>query len=402
MINKDSAVKFGISCSLKALLEAMKFANGFVESRPSHPILCGVLLKAESGFLSIESTNLRHGCKIKIPVEVNIPGATIIPCKEFLALLGNLVGDTVDVFLTESPSKPENLIGSSEDYDFLAAVQLGKQQAFLSTFSPNEFPDSQTIKPEHTLDLDAQQLIASVDRTSYTVAKDETKQVLCGINLASKEGCLNFAGTNGHYLAVSAIDGHYDPSLSVTIPGIFFTRLQKLLKDVESVILEISDSAIQANITTVLAKEIIADVSLHTRILDGRFPVCERLIPQEFATKVKVPREQLMQALGLIGVCTTESTNAAETCVVDIQSDQILLSKTGAAIKTISQTIDSEMLDGVPILIGLNHVYFSNILKSLSSDYVIIYLNSPGTPVVIKGYAEPLETTALLMPIQLK
>ena len=397
-------MKFSISCSLKALVEALKFANSFVQSRPSHPVLCGVLLKAKDNSLTLETTDLRHGCKITIPATVNIANSTIIPCKELLALLTNFVGDTIDIFLTESARNESSTLlgGSTNDYDYLAVAQLGSQQAFLATFHPNEFPDIQSIKPDHTVNLSAEQLVAAIERSSYTVSRDDTKQVLCGVNLQSKPDGLYFAGTNGHYLGITTIDGNFDPSLSVTIPVIFFSRLQKLLKDVDTVIIEMNDSSVQASITAVLAKEVIVDVCLYTRILEGTYPAYNRLIPTDFSREVKVSREGLVQALGLIGVCITESVNTNESCVVDIKEDEILVSKSGAAIKTVSQVVKSELLIGEPIIIGLNHNYFKNILTSLSSDQVIIYLNETGNPVIIKGVDEPLETTALLMPVQLR
>jgi DNA polymerase-3 subunit beta len=401
MIDRESAVKFDISCSVKVLLEALKVANSFVPARATHPILAGVLLKAENNSLTIETCDLSQGCKITIPATVNIANSTVVLCRDFLALLNNFTGDTIDIFLVESSGKTEStLLGSPTDYDLV--MQLGRQNASLSTLPPTEYPNIFELKSEHSINLEATQLVQALERTSYTASKDDTKQVLCGLNLTSKAGGLTFAGTNGHHLAFTSVNGHYDPSLSVTIPVNFWGKLQKLLKEVESVTFEISDRAIQATLTTILAKEFIVDVCLHSRILEGTYPNFNNLVPTDFGRKVKAPRQELLQALGLIGVCLTESAAASETCVFDVKEDEILISKTGASIKAVSQVVKSEILDGEPITIGLNHIYLKNILNSFSSTEVIFYLNQANNPVIIKGFDEPLDSTALLMPVQLR
>ena len=402
MIDRESAVKFDISCSLKVLVEALKFANVFAPTRPSHPILSGVLLKAENNSLTIETCDLSQGCKITIPATVNKANSTVVPCKELLSLLSNFVGDTIDIFLTESTGKTESILASSTDYDYDLALQLGNQNAFVATFPPTEYPNIFDIQSTHSLTLDTEQLIQVLERTSYTASKDDTKQVLCGLNLSTKSSGLTFAGTNGHYLAVGCIEGNYDPSLSVTVPVSFWGRLQKLLKDVDSVSFAIDDRAIQANLTAILAKEFLVEVCLHTRILEGTYPRFDKLIPTDFTREVKASRQELLQALGLIGVCVTESTASAETCVFDIKEDEILISKSGVAIKTVSQVVKSEMLLGEPIIIGLNHVYFRNILNSLGSNEVIIYLNEVNNPIIVKAVDESMESLALLMPVQLR
>jgi DNA polymerase-3 subunit beta len=402
MINREeSAVKFDISCERKVLLEALKFANSFVPSRATHPILAGVLLKAENNSLTIETCDLSQGCKITIPATVNIASSTVVLCRDFLSLLNNFVGDTIDIFLVESSKKTEStLLGSPTDYDLV--MQLGKQNASLATLPPTEYPNIFEIKSEHSINLETTQLVQALERTSYTASKDDTKQVLCGLNLTSKTGGLTFAGTNGHHLAFTSVDGHYDPSLSVTIPVNFWGKLQKLLKDVESVTFEIGKNAVQATLTTILAKEVIVDVCLHGSILEGTFPNFDKLVPADFSRRVKAPRQELLQALGLIGVCIPEVVAASETCVFDIKEDEILITKSGTSIKTVEQVVKSDILAGEPITIGLNHVYLKNILNSFSSTDVIFYLNQANNPVVIKGFDEPLESTALLMPVQLR
>jgi DNA polymerase III subunit beta len=395
--NMDSPLRFSIHCEKHILIDAVKFANGFISARPSHPILGGILLTARDEFLEIQATNLDQGCKLKIPCTTEIKGGVVLPGKQFNALLNNLVGDTISIYLTEADSKKD--IVSNTDY--IAVIRSGQQEAALVTNSPNEYPDIE-YSSESNLEVDAELFSTAIQKTVHCTSSDLSKIVLCGINISSSLRGLTFSATNGHYLATATIPGNYQQEIDLTVPGAFLSKVQKLLKNAETLTLGMKDSRLTAELTTNLSKGNIVDIALYSRLLDGSFPACEKLIPATFEREVLFSREQLTQSLNLISSCDSESGSNEYTCSFEIQDTQTKITKSGSSVLNVCQLTNSTLVTGDGLTIGFNYLYFKNHLSALSSDEIVLKMNGERSPVIMHGQDEALETTLLIMPVQLK
>ena len=393
----EDALLFAIHCEKNILMDAVKFASSFIGARPTHPILGGILLKSHDEFLEIESTNLDQGCKLKIPCTTTIKGSIVLPGKQLNTLLNNLVGDTVNIYLTES-NVNKGIVSSS---DYIAVIRSGQQEASLITNSPDEYPAIE-YSSESTLEIDAELFSAAIQKTVHCISSDLSKLVLCGINITSSICGLTFSATNGHYLATATIPGNYEQGINLTVPGGFLSKVQKLLKNAESLTFSVKNNSLTAELTTNLSKGNIVDIVLHSRLLDGTFPSCERLIPSDFEREVLFSREQLAQSLNLISSCDSESGNNEYTCSFEIQDSQTKITKSGSSVLNVCQLTNSTLVTGDGIKIGFNYLYFKNHLSALSSDEVVLKMNNERSPVIIYGKDESLDCTLLIMPVQLK
>jgi DNA polymerase-3 subunit beta len=393
----ENALLFAIQCEKNVLMDAVKFASGFIASRPSHPILGGMLFNAQDEFLEIESTNLDQGCKIKIPCTTTIKGGVVLPGKQLCSLLNNLVGDTISIYLTEVDTKQ----GIVSNNDYIAVIRSGQQEASLVTSPINEYPDI-NYSGESKLEIDAQLFSAAIQKTIHSTSSDLSKIVLCGINIASSSRGLTFSATNGHYLATATIPGHYEQGISLTVPGVFLSRVQKLLKNAETLTFAIKENDLIAELTTNLGKGGIIDIALHSRLLNGTFPACDRLIPTTFEREVLFSKEQLAQSLNLISCCDSDDSRTEYTCSFEIQDEQTKITKSGSSVLNVCQLTSSTLLVGDGVTIGFNYLYFQKHLSALSSNEVVLKFNNERSPVIIQGQDEPLDSTLLIMPVQLK
>lgn len=393
----ENAILFAIQCEKNVLMDAVKFASGFIAARPSHPILGGMLFKAQDEFLEIESTNLDQGCKIKIPCTTTIKGGVVLPGKQLNSLLNNLVGDTISIYLTEVETKQ----GIVSNNDYIAVIRCGQQEAALVTSSINEYPEI-NYSGESELEIDAQLFSASILKTIHCTSSDSSKMVLCGINIASSPLGLTFSATNGHYLATATIPGHYEQGISLTVPAVFLSRVQKLLKTAETLTFAIKENDLIAELTTNLGKGGIVDIALYSRLLNGNFPQCERLIPATFEREVLFSKEQLAQSLNLISCCDSDDSRTEYTCSFEIQDEQTKITKSGSSVLNVCQLTSSTLLVGDGLTIGFNYLYFKNHLSALSSDEVVLKFNNERSPVIMQGQDEALDSTLLIMPVQLK
>lgn len=393
----EDALKFAIQCERNVLMEAVKFASGFIAARPSHPILGGILFKAQDEFLEIEATNLDQGCKFKIPCTTTIKGGVVLPGKQLNSLLNNLVGDTISIYLTESDTKK----GIVSNTDYIAIIRSGQQEASMVTSSLNEYPDIK-YGGESRLEIDAQLFSSAVQKTIHSTSSDLSKIVLCGINITSSLQGLTFSATNGHYLAVATIPGHYPQGIYLTVPGGFLSRVQKLLKNAETLTFGIQHNNLTAELVTTLGKGNIVDIALYSRLLDGTFPAFDKLIPTTFEREVLFSKEQLAQSLNLISCCDSESSSNEYTCAFEVQDEQTKITKSGSSVVSVCQSTNSTLLVGDGITIGFNSQYFKNHLSAMSSAEIVLKMNNERSPVIMQGQDETLDCTLLIMPVQLK
>jgi len=393
---RDS-VKFEIDCEKSILLEAVKFASGFIPNRVTHPILICIKLTAEDDVLEIESTNLDQGCKIRIPCTSTKKGQIVLPGKQLSTLLANLVGDNVAIYLTEANQQEEKLTTN----DYVAVISSGQQEASLVVQDANEYPDIDYKNPQSLVEIDAKLFSAGIQKTVHCTSTDLSKMVLCGINIASTSQGLTFTATNGHCMALATIPGAFNQQINLTVPGLFLGKVQKLLKDADTLAFSIKNNSLMTQLTTTLGKGNVVDISLYSRLLDGTFPDCARLIPPDFNRKVLFSREQLLQALGLIGSCDSESERTAYTCSFEVQAEQTKITKSGSSVLNVCQLTNSTIVEGDPIIIGFNYDYLKKHLTALSSAEVSLKMNGEKSPVIVHGDDEDVSTTLLIMPVQL-
>jgi DNA polymerase-3 subunit beta len=225
--------------------------------------------------------------------------------------------------------------------------------------------------------------------------------VLCGINISATSEGLTFAATNGHYMALATIPGAFDQQIDLTVPSAFLTKVQKLLKDADTLAFSTKNNSLMTQLTTTLGRGNIVDISLYSRLLDGAFPDCARLIPPDFSRKVLFSREQLLQALGLIGSCDSESERTAYTCSFDVQPEQTRITKSGSSVLNVCQLTNSTIVQGDSITIGFNYDYLKKHLTALNSSEVSLKMNGEKSPVIVYGEDEDVPTTLRIMPVQL-
>lgn len=394
------SIQFEIDCEKVILFEAIKFASSFISPRATHLVLSCLKLTAKDNVLEIESTNLDQGCRVRIPCTAISEGQIVLPGKQLSTILANLVGDNIRISLTTI--KPQKGKLEIDDASLVAVVASGQQEATLVMQEPTEYPEIDYHTSNLSVEIDAKLFSAAIQKTVHCTSADITKIVLCGINIASKTQGLVFSATNGHYLATATIPGAFAPNLSFTVPGVFLGKIQKLLKDADTIIFSSTNSnSFTTTLTTTLGKGNIVEISLYSRLLDGTFPDVSRLIPDDFSKKVLFSREQLLQAIALINSCDNESERTAYTCSFEIQEEQTNITKNGASVLSVCQIINSTLVNGDPITIGFNYDYLKKHLTALSSPQVLFKINEAKNPVVIDGDDEQLSSTLLIMPVQL-
>jgi len=362
-------------CSQSALNEALGLVSRAVSVRPSQPVLGNVLLEAMGDTLTLTGFDLAIGIRLDIAADVQADGAVTVPAKLFGDIVARLGGDlTVEL--------------GSDESEFLSRVVITSESGRfeIGGLDAVEFPSLPMVEGGGiTLPMDA--LLAGLRGTLFAASTDETKQVLTGVHIKSVDGGLEFAATDGHRLAVVAVECEAPPELEVTLPSRALRDLEKLARD---------DGYLTFLADDTQAVFEIADRRLTCRKLDGAYPAYWQLVPQQFSRTLTVDRRRLISGLERVAVLADQKNNLVN---FSLEAERLLLSVDGKDLGNGRDNMAAE-LRGEPVDIAFNLNYIISGLKAIASQDVKINCNEPNQPVVLTPIGGDRQKY-LVMPVQI-
>lgn len=348
------------------LMSALSFAGKAVPSRPTHPILSGVLIEAKDGKVCISGFDLSVGAKVSIDADVVVSGSIVVPHK----LLMDLV------------SRINDPMHFTQEDDRTLVLKTNTGVYRLGCFDPSEFPDLFEVNPEHKLAIGGEALARCFD-VSYAASHDESKQVLQGINLTGSGSGAKFAATDGHRLVVKEYQQDGEIGIeSINIPSSLSTFLRHVNPSDEVTIAYSEGMAILK----------WSNYELTTRLLDGNYPDYERLFPDSFARSVRFDKKAALQSLDRVMVMDVAKV------ILNIEAGKITFSINGEESGA-KETIEA-ILTGDPIEMCLNPKYLTDALKHQEGETIVFSCNTPTSPIVITS--EGFTQRTLMMPIQIR
>lgn len=357
----------------KAFAKALSAAGKFIPSRATHPVLENFKLSTVDGRLSIFAFDLSIGVQLDCLAEVFENGTTTVNAKLLSEIVSKSEGDVM-VKLSASV--------------LVVTTQKGCYE--LAVISANEYPELPAVE-DKLFTMKAEALKGHILNVLFASSKDETKQVLTGVNFAGNKTYWDIAATDGHRLAVSQVgESEEDEEVtSVTIPARALTELSKFLSsgDVD-VYYGDGQGAVR-----------LPGVYLTYRTLEGEYPTYWRLVPQSFDKVVTVNRKDLLQSLDRVAVLSSRKNNIVQA-EFSAENQQLILSVEAADVGSAKETL-SVQLAGESAKIGFNVGYFKESLSSLTSTEVKLNMNAATSPVVLSPISED-RVTHLVMPVQMR
>lgn len=345
-----------LTCNTYDLKAACTKAARVIDKSPS-PATNGLLLKAESGVLTVTGYNLTIGISVKIPAMIEIPGAIIADAK----ILTNAAGKL----------QKENTTLCTDD-DILT-VQNGRSNLKVKGIPAEQYPELPTPEDGTTCRVDGANLVKLIKKTVFAAADDK------GVRMTVSDN-LRLCATDGFTLAESSIpcEEGTAPSATATIPP--------------KALLELSDATDAVEIS-VSSKHFIAqtrDYTLFSRLMSTAWEIdVDKIIPKNTAS-VKTDFKALTSALERVQILASTETQPVK---MSLSRDAIELSvKTtiGSATDSVTGETDSDLV------IGINARYLVGVLKAAETDSFLV--SSPVSPLVFKDEM----STYILLPVRLR
>lgn len=371
-------MKFIVSQSIFA--DAITTVSRAVPNRPTHPILGNILLVAEGDKLSITGFDLSMGIKLTIDADILTEGSTTIPAKLFADIIGKVSGDvTFEVF-------------SIEDKQARITHESGK--FVVGVLDADEFPELPTIADVTPLSITTETLQKGINAVCFAASTDETKQVLTGVHINSKDGVVEFAATGGHYLSVLTIPPKEDSTdvqnFNITLPAKALNELNRMITvchPTDNILMSCDDNK---------AIFEIGENRLICRVLEGAYPAYWQLIPKLFSRTVTVNKKKLSSAIDRVSVLSDQKNGLVK---FNINSDEITLSVDAKDFGSAKERLSIDLI-GEATEIAFNSAYLKSGLNHIASAEIQINLNEGNQPVTFTPLGGD-KMIFLCMPVQI-
>lgn len=368
------------TATTKDLSQNLVLAARAVPSRPTHAILANILINADAktNRVSFTGFDLAFGIVTSFEAEVSQSGSIALPAKVFSDIAARLSDHEVTLEMVDS-----------EESQVLLKCGRGKF-TLSATNGAADFPHFPEVNGSK-IELTAEVLLRGLRATLFAASTDETKQILQGVNISHDKEILNFAGTDGHRLAVIEIPVENISHVAVTPPRRQLHELVALL------VRWGNDQLVELELGEQMVNFRVGGNLLTTRTIEGTYPNYHQLLPKEFVNKTLVSRTDLLSVLGRVAVMADQKFQLVK---FTLNENELIISSQNAEVGQASEPISAQH-SGEPITIGFNYKYLVDGLKSMTSEDVVIKSNSPLAPVIF----EPVDGSKmwyLTMPIQLR
>lgn len=342
----------------EAFLKPLQQVIGVVERRQTLPVLGNVLVNAGKKGIKLTATDLEVELQAQLATPVTETGDITLPARKLLDICRTL------------PEEAEIDISVRNER---ALVQSGKSRFTLSTLPAGEFPVVDKIKSARRFTLPQNELHTLIERTAFAMAQQDVRYYLNGLMLEPAGQMLRAVATDGHRLAMCqlAVDVGDSTEQQVIVPRKGIQELHRLLAD--------SDSSVQLELGSNHIRIITDDLRFTSKLIDGRFPDYQRVIPRGADKQLVVNRELLRQALTRTSILSNEKYRGIR---LDISNNNIKIQAHNPEQEEAVEEIDAVYNDE-NLVVGFNVTYLLDVLNVLDSDSVEIHLNDANSSALI-------------------
>ena len=372
-------MKFVVSSSL--LLSHLQTVGRVIVSKPSVPILDCFLFELKENKLTITAADNETRMITSIEVgEVEGEGNFAIPSKNLLESLKEL------------PEQPVTFDINDDTLEMFIYYENGKYN-FVAQ-NGDEYPQSKPLSDDaSTIELPAADLLAGISRTIFASGEDELRPVMNGVFFDINPEDLIFVASDGHKLV-----RFKNLSISGNEKAAFILpkKPANLLKTILPRETGKATIGFDANNAYITMEHFI----VVCRLIEGRYPNYNGVIPQDNPYRVTIDRLSLLNALKRV----TVFSNAGSSLIkLSISSNSILISAQDIDFSTSADETVACAYDGAAMSIGFKGTYFIEILSNIPSEEVILELADPSRAGLIlpSENEENEELLMLLMPMML-
>ena len=371
-------MKFNLDRS--TLLGCLQVVQGVVDRRERLPILGNILIVLRDDTLSLSATNMEIELVTRVSAPDGEAGDVTVSARKLLEICRALPDDVTVSFVTEESR---------------ALLRAGRSRFTLNTLPAADFPATEAVEGEIRVSVAQRDLKDLFDRTQFAMGNEDVRYYLNGLLLEFRGERLRAVSTDGHRLAQAEV-GLQEPASGEEVQQCILPRkgvleLSRLIGPSDgSVDIVVGKSSFQAT---------IGDVTFTSRLVEGRFPDYNRVIPRadQCNKEAEIDRDLVRRSLQRASVLSNEKYRAVKLSFSD---GALRVSANNPEHEEAEDEVDVSYR-GDAMEIGFNVGYLIEALGVLPSEAALIHMSDAGSSCLITPKEDDGSCRYVVMPMRL-
>lgn len=360
----------------EALLKPLQLVAGVVERRQTLPVLSNVLLVVQDHQLSLTGTDLEVELVGRVALEdASEPGEITVPARKLMDICKSL--------------QPDALIDIRLD-DQKVVIKSGRSRFSLSTLPANDFPTVEEGPGSLNFSVNQGKMRRLIERSSFAMAQQDVRYYLNGMLIEVSSGMLRAVATDGHRLAMCSMHaGIEQPDRhQVIVPRKGILELARLLTDQDGeVAIVLGQHHIRA--TT-------GEFTFTSKLVDGKFPDYERVLPRGGDKLVVGERQTLREAFSRTAILSNEKYRGIR---LQLESGLLKIQANNPEQEEAEEEVAVDYSGG-SLEIGFNVSYLLDVLGVMTTDQVRLILSDANSSALVQEFDND-DSAYVVMPMRL-
>ena len=358
------------------LRQALSFVTKNISTKTQLPVLSNILIETETGRLKLSATNLETSISFWVGAQIEKEGALTVPARFLSELVNSFAQDKIELSAQGSNLK----------------ITCGRSEATLAGIAAEEFPPLPKLNEQNDAIIDKKLLETGLTFVLIAASSDEGRPLLTGIKFKETDKALLMVATDGYRLSVKELPKTKGFSEGFVLPAKALAEVFRLATEEKTNEIKLYFSKDNNQIIFTLE-----NAQISTRLIEGEYPVFERIIPSSFTTRALFDKQSLLRAVKFAAVYAKESANiiklniSGSTLTISANTPQIGENKTSIEIKS----------EGEGGEIAFNARFLIDLLTVFPEEEGAFEMSGPLAPGVFK----PVKDTSFLhiiMPVRVQ
>jgi DNA polymerase-3 subunit beta len=371
-------MKFIVSSTV--LLKNLQLISGVINPSNTLPILDDFLFELSDKKLNITASDLETTMSVSVPLDMaEDPGMVTIPAKLLLDTLKTFADVPITVTI--------------DNQSLAVEISAGEGKFKLSGHKHDEFPVTPTIEEGTTITVKSDVLKSAFHKTLFAAGNDDLRPVMSGVFCELSPEDITFVATDAHKLVrYKRTDTQVDPPASFILPKKPLNQLKNILADDIDVTIEYDQT--NASFT-------YESVNLICRLIEGKYPNYEAVIPKENPNVLTIERIPFISSIRRVSLYANQSTHQVR---LKISGKELTLSAEDIDYANEAKERLTCSYNGEDMEIGFNSKFLLDMLNNLDSENIKIEMSAPnraGILLPVDMDNEHEDILMLVMPVML-
>ena len=346
------------------LLNALNIVSRAISNYSPLPAFSGIKFDVTENEICLTGSDsdisIRTYLKLDDEYELDIikTGSIVIESKYILDIIRKIDSDIIDIEILDGCTT--RISGGNSEFNIIGMYA-------------NEYPNLDFEKCENNFKIKADILKNVISQTLFATSDKDTRPVLNGLNFVCKDHKMVVTGTDSYRLAKKEINLDSDIDFNITIPKKSLQEAVKSLDENEELEISLNNKKIQF---------IFENTLIQTRLIDGKFPETNRLIPTEFKCELDL---DLKDALGSIDRVSFIKNDGVSVIKFSLNEHECILSSKSQEIGSATEILRSANYKGSSMDISFNGKYVFDAIKAINDSEIIFKFSGEMSAFIIVG-----------------